>query len=92
MTVSEKHTMWGEAFGVLAWLWFFHRARHDLPVVLGWRHPWEHEGGHDHGHHADHSMAQGWDKFSSKAMPPKDSDEDEEEEEEEEHDDDEDEE
>jgi hypothetical protein len=24
------------------WLWIFHRARQDGPVVLGWRHPWEH--------------------------------------------------
>lgn len=24
------------------WLWIFHRARNDLPVVLGMRHPWEH--------------------------------------------------
>lgn len=34
--------MWGEAFGCVAWLWIFHRARQDLPVVLGWRHPWDH--------------------------------------------------
>jgi len=28
MQVSEEHTMWGEAFGVVCWLWVFHRARH----------------------------------------------------------------
>ena len=32
----------GEAMGCVMWLWVFHRARHDGPVVLGWRHPWEH--------------------------------------------------
>jgi hypothetical protein len=32
----------GEAIGFFMWLWIFHRARQDGPVVLGWRHPWEH--------------------------------------------------
>lgn len=32
----------GDAFGFVMWIWIFHRARHDLPVVLGLRHPWEH--------------------------------------------------
>jgi len=34
--------MAGEIFGFVMWIWIFHRARHDLPVVLGWRHPWDH--------------------------------------------------
>ena len=42
MEVSETHTFWGEVFGVGMWLWVFHRARHDGPVVLGWRHAFEH--------------------------------------------------
>lgn len=42
MQLSPAHQMWGEAFGVVAWLWIFHRARNDLPVVLGYRHPWDH--------------------------------------------------
>jgi len=32
----------GEFLGFVMWMWVFHRARHDLPVVLGWRHPWDH--------------------------------------------------
>ena len=40
--MSPRHQFWGEAFGVFCWLWVFHRARQDLPVVLGLRHPWEH--------------------------------------------------
>ena len=42
MTVSKDHTLAGEVFGTICWLWVFHRARHDLPVVLGLKHPWEH--------------------------------------------------
>ena len=42
MEVSDVHTKLGEAFGFVCWMWIFHRARNDLPVVLGWRHPWEH--------------------------------------------------
>ncbi len=42
MEVSEVHTNLGEAFGFVCWMWIFYRARNDLPVVLGWRHPWEH--------------------------------------------------
>jgi hypothetical protein len=34
--------MVGEFLGFVCWMWVFHRARHDGPVVLGWRHPWEH--------------------------------------------------
>jgi hypothetical protein len=42
LKLSPIHKMWGEAFGVVCWVWIFHRARHDGPVVLGWRHPWDH--------------------------------------------------
>ena len=50
MYVSEIHKNFGEAFGVVAWLWVFHRARHDLPVMYGFYHPWEAHGHDDHGH------------------------------------------
>ena len=54
--MSQVHKNWGEAFGVIMWLWVFHRARHDLPVLYGFRHPWEHPPDpfapdHGHGHH-----------------------------------------
>jgi hypothetical protein len=55
LKTSETHIFWGEAFGVVAWLWIFHRARKDLPVVLGWRHPWEHDSHEDH-HHENHNQ------------------------------------
>jgi hypothetical protein len=94
LQVSETHTWWGEVFGVAAWLWIFHRARHDLPVVLGWRHAWEHHGGSDHhgddqggDHHLMQAQHEKWDKFSAKAMQQIETDNDEEEEEEEEDDD-----
>ena len=53
LKTSPTHIFWGEAFGVLCWLWIFYRARQDLPVVLGWRHPWEHDS-HDDDHHEEH--------------------------------------
>ncbi|KAF2484590.1 hypothetical protein BDY17DRAFT_323431 [Neohortaea acidophila] len=28
--------------GAAMWFFLFYRARHDMPVLLGWRHPWEH--------------------------------------------------
>jgi hypothetical protein len=96
LQVSETHTLWGEVFGVAAWLWIFHRARHDLPVVLGWRHAWEHGGDDDHGHDShgdgDHLMQaqhEKWDKFSNKAMQQLETDDDDDEEDEEEEEDDE---
>jgi hypothetical protein len=81
--------MWGEAFGTVCWLWIFHRARHDLPVVLGFRHPWEHAedpfSPHTH-HHGEQpkpeSRSDAWDKFTSKAMIQKEVDDDEDEEDE----------
>jgi hypothetical protein len=88
MTVSENHRIAGEVFGTVCWLWVFHRARHDLPVVLGWRHPWEHAPGDDHGH-GDHghgaiamspsAVAAGWDKFDAKTTNFKEDDDDDEE-------------
>lgn len=74
--MSEIHQRWGEAFGVVVWLWVFHRARHDLPVMYGFRHPWEHEGHGDHGHGDHHggvehhhgSPMEELEKFNAKAM------------------------
>jgi hypothetical protein len=73
LTISENHTRAGEVFGVICWLWIFHRARHDLPVVLGFRHPWEHaEDPFSPNVHTEleekAAMKEGWDKFSGKAM------------------------
>jgi hypothetical protein len=99
LEISERHTWWGEAFGVACWLWIFHRARQDLPVVLGFRHAFEHAPGDDHGDHGhgghdgdDHvksklSLKKDWDKFSTKAMQQVDEDDEEDEEEEEDDDD-----
>ncbi|EEC50226.1 predicted protein [Phaeodactylum tricornutum CCAP 1055/1] len=89
LKISKTHTMWGEAFGTVCWLWIFHRARHDLPVVLGFRHPWEHAedpfSPHTH-HHGEQpkpeSRSDAWDKFTSKAMIQKEVDDDEDEEDE----------
>lgn len=87
MTVSENHRVAAEVFGTVCWLWIFHRASHDLPVVLGWRHPWEHAPGDDHGHQGDaHQpvvaaaspvMQAGWDKFSAKSTNYNEDDDDE---------------
>ena len=95
MTVSENHRIAAEVFGTVCWLWIFHRASNDLPVVLGWRHPWEHApGDDDHGHGGDHGhhhapagpsgssqMNADWDKFGAKSTNfNEDDDEDDEEE------------
>jgi hypothetical protein len=91
MTVSKEHTMWGEAFGTVCWVWIFHRARLDGPVVLGWRHPWEHapDPFNPHGHgHDDHAEAavleETWDSFTAKAMIQREVDDDDDEDEEDE--------
>jgi hypothetical protein len=82
MTISEKHTMWGEAFGIFCWLWVFHRARYDLPVVLGWRHPWDHAEDPFSPHvqplspEKNTAREEGWDVVSSKTVNYKDDDED----------------
>jgi hypothetical protein len=88
MKVSEQHTWWGDAFGTVCWVWVFHRARLDGPVVLGWRHPWEHApdpfaAPHAHAH-ADHAesgsagLEENWDSFTSKAMIQKEVDDEDE--------------
>lgn len=82
MEVSDVHTKLGEAFGFVCWMWIFHRARNDLPVVLGWRHPWEHaedpwaavEAAQDD----VEELKADWDKFQEKASIPGDGDDDEE--------------
>jgi hypothetical protein len=86
--------MWGEAFGTVCWVWIFHRARIDGPVVLGWRHPWEHapDPFNPHGHgHDDHAevastavLEDTWDSFTAKAMIQKEVDDDDDEDEEDE--------
>ena len=85
--MSEIHQQWGEAFGVVAWLWVFHRARHDLPVMYGFRHPWEHapdpfapDHHHGHGHaSSSHSDAQEQlEKFMAKATVQAEVDDDDE--------------
>lgn len=91
MEVSEVHTRAGEFVGFVTWLWVFHRARNDLPVVLGWRHPWEHA--EDPWAVRDHiesiaELEKDWDTFAEKAVRPGEDDDDEEEEEEEGDDDD----
>lgn len=93
MEVSKTHTMWGEAFGVVCWLWVFHRARHDLPVVLGWRHPWEHapDPWAPNVHINEKALEKDWETFGRAAAikGEDDDEEDEDEEEEDEEDDDE---
>ena len=71
--------------GVVLWLWVFYRARQDLPVVYGFRHPWEHgdDHGDDHHHHHSKPDPEKWDRFSAKAMKLSEDDDDDEEEDEE---------
>jgi hypothetical protein len=83
MKVSEQHTWWGEVFGTVCWVWIFHRARLDGPVVLGWRHPWEHapDPFAPHGHAEHHAESESgledkWDSFTSKAMIQREVDDD----------------
>jgi hypothetical protein len=86
MHVSEPHRQAGEFFGVIMWLWVFHRLRMDGAVLLGFRHPWEHAGGDDHDdHHHDPATKLGvaWDNFTAKSIVPKEVDDDDDEEEEE---------
>jgi hypothetical protein len=87
MTVSENHRIAAEVFGTACWLWVFHRARHDLPVVLGFRHPWEHPPGEYTGdeqvHHVEMKGANSkdeiraaWDKFDATSTKLKEDDDD----------------
>ena len=73
MEVSQPHTIAGEVCGFFTWLWIFYRAKHDLPVVLGLRHPWEH--GEDPWAIKDHvdnldGLRSEWEAFSEKASIP----------------------
>mmetsp|Transcript_4881 Transcript_4881/g.8332 ORF Transcript_4881/g.8332 Transcript_4881/m.8332 type:complete len:148 (+) Transcript_4881:155-598(+) len=95
MEVSPHHTMAGEVCGFFTWLWVFYRAKHDLPVVLGLRHPWEHGEDpwaiHDHVDNLD-ALQQDWEDFADKSTRPgedddEDDDDDDDDEEEEEEDD-----
>ena len=82
MEVSQPHTIAGEICGFFTWIWVFHRARQDLPVVLGLRHPWEH--GEDPWAIKDHvdnldGLQSEWESFQEKAGTPGEDDDDEDE-------------
>lgn len=85
MEVSPHHTMAGEICGFFTWLWVFYRAKHDLPVVLGLRHPWEHGEDpwaiHDHVENLE-ELQQDWEDFADKSTRPGEDDDEEEEEDE----------
>ena len=54
-------------------MWVFYRAKHDLPVVLGLRHPWEH--GEDPWAIVDHvenlhALEEDWEDFAIKSTNP----------------------
>ena len=81
MEVSEVHKQLGEVFGFVCWMWIFHRARLDGPVVLGWRHPWEHAEdpwagavAYAEDDHIDgiEELRADWDTFQQKAAVPGD--------------------
>ena len=90
MSVSREHTIAGEVCGFLTWMWVFYRAKNDLPVVLGWRHPFEHAHDpwaiHDHVHN-ESKLQEEWEGFFVKSTKPGEDDDEDEEEEEEEDDD-----
>jgi len=92
MEVSKQHTWWGEAFGTVAWLWIFHRARNDLPVVLGWRHPWDHapDPWAPDVHVNTGALKQEWDTFGRESAIKGEDDDDDEDEDEDDEDEDED--
>ena len=83
MEVSKTHTNLGEFAGFVCWLWIFHRARTDGPVVMGWRHPWEHAEDPWAGYKIEEEtvenideLKQEWESFTVKAMNPSDDDDD----------------
>lgn len=86
MSVSREHTIAGEVCGFLTWMWVFYRAKNDLPVVLGWRHPFEHAHDpwaiHDHIHN-ESKLQEEWEGFFVKSTKPGEDDDDDEDEEEE---------
>ena len=71
--------MAGEICGFFTWLWVFYRAKHDLPVVLGMRHPWEHGEDpfaiHDHVDNLE-GLEKEWEDFTEKSTRPGDDDDD----------------
>ena len=79
MEVSPHHTMAGEICGFFTWLWVFYRAKHDLPVVLGMRHPWEHGEDpfaiHDHVDNLE-GLEKEWEDFTEKSTRPGEDDDD----------------
>eukprot|EP00571_Detonula_confervacea_P010173 CAMPEP_0172307650 /NCGR_PEP_ID=MMETSP1058-20130122/8460_1 /TAXON_ID=83371 /ORGANISM="Detonula confervacea, Strain CCMP 353" /LENGTH=133 /DNA_ID=CAMNT_0013019873 /DNA_START=167 /DNA_END=568 /DNA_ORIENTATION=+ len=79
MEVSKPHTIAGEVCGFLTWIWVFYRAKQDLPVVLGWRHPWEHAEDpwaiHDHVENLE-ELETNWDDFVAKVTRPGEDDDD----------------
>ncbi len=79
MEVSPHHTMAGEICGFFTWLWVFYRAKHDLPVVLGLRHPWEHGEDpwaiHDHVDNLE-ELQNDWEEFADKSTRPGEDDDD----------------
>mmetsp|Transcript_13841 Transcript_13841/g.29849 ORF Transcript_13841/g.29849 Transcript_13841/m.29849 type:complete len:150 (-) Transcript_13841:218-667(-) len=90
MSVSQPHTIAGEVCGFFTWLWVFYRAKHDLPVVLGMRHPWEH--GEDPWAISDHvdnleELQGDWEEFAEKSGRPGEDDDEEEEDEDDDNDD-----
>jgi len=87
MEVSQPHKIAGEVCGFFTWLWVFYRAKHDLPVVLGLRHPWEHA--EDPWAVSDHvegveELQKEWEEFTVKSTNPGEEDDDDEEEDEDE--------
>jgi hypothetical protein len=85
--ISPVHTFFGEVFGVICWVWVFHRFRMDGDVLLGYRHPWDHvEDPWAHASHGEdeHAMQEHWDGFYEKSTRPGEGDDDDEEEDEEE--------
>ena len=98
MATSETHAKLGEFFGFVMWMWIFHRAREDMDVLLGFRHPWEHK--HDPFDLSHEAEDDGQYKFDEMVSPggriedtplfPEMIDEDDEDEDEDEDDDDED--
>ena len=95
LEVSDVHTKMGEGIGFVCWLWIFYRAREDLPVVLGWRHPWEHAEDPWAAVSIPEEQVEGidelradWDAFMEKAKVPGDGDDDDDDDDEDDDDDD----
>mmetsp|Transcript_23871 Transcript_23871/g.40839 ORF Transcript_23871/g.40839 Transcript_23871/m.40839 type:complete len:141 (-) Transcript_23871:145-567(-) len=91
LEVSPHHTMAGEVMGFFTWLWIFYRAKNDLPVVLGLRHPWEHGDDpwavHDHVENLE-GLEKEWEEFAEKSGRPGEDDDDDDDDDDEDDDDD----